>query len=201
MLTASADPGWSFDEWSGALSGSENPESITMYGNRAVTATFTQDEYTLAVSTIGSGSVISEPVQATYHYGDVVTLTASADPGWTFAGWSGDLISANNPTTITMDSDKTITATFARPGEYTLTVNVVGDGTVDKEPDQPTCSYGDVVTLTATADPGWAFAGWSGAVISTHNSETITIAGNTAVTATFTSYQIFLPSVTAQYAP
>jgi uncharacterized repeat protein (TIGR02543 family) len=172
-----------------------------MYGHRAVTATFTQDEYTLAVSTVGSGSVISEPVQATYHYGDVVTLTASADPEWTFAGWSGDVISANNPTTITMDSDKTVTATFVRPGEYTLTVNVKGGGTVDKDPDQPTYSYGDMVTLTASADHGWIFAGWSGDLSGTDNPETITITGHATVTATFTAYQIFLPFITSRWSP
>jgi uncharacterized repeat protein (TIGR02543 family) len=199
-LTATADPGWTFAGWSGALSGTDNPETTTITDHTTVTATFTQEEYTLAVNTIGSGSVISEPVQATYHYGDVVTLTASADPGWTFAGWSGDLISANNPTTITMDSDKTVTATFVRLGEYTLTVNVIGGGTVDKDPDQPTYSYGDVVTLTASADPGWIFAEWSGDLSGTENPEIITITGHTTVTATFTS-QIFLPFITSRWSP
>ena len=69
-----------------------------MNGDRAVTATFTQDEYTLSVSTVGSGSVDRDPDQATYHYGDSVELTATAAAGWTFAGWSGDLSGCTTPT-------------------------------------------------------------------------------------------------------
>ncbi|MFW5785153.1 MAG: carbohydrate binding domain-containing protein, partial [Chitinispirillaceae bacterium] len=38
----------------------------------------------------------------------------SADPaqGWMFAGWTGDVQSMENPLSISMDSDKSITATF-----------------------------------------------------------------------------------------
>jgi hypothetical protein len=46
---------------------------------------FTADGYTLTVNIVGDGSVTNNPDQATYHYGDVVTLTATADPGWTFS--------------------------------------------------------------------------------------------------------------------
>jgi hypothetical protein len=40
MLTASASAGWTFDHWSGDLSGNQNPRTITMNGNKVVTATF-----------------------------------------------------------------------------------------------------------------------------------------------------------------
>ena len=53
-----------------------------------------------------------EPDQATYHYGDVVTLTATADAGWSFAEWGGDLSGSDNPVTITMNGDRTVTASF-----------------------------------------------------------------------------------------
>jgi uncharacterized repeat protein (TIGR02543 family) len=39
-------------------------------------------------------------------------LTAIADPGWNFTGWGGELSGSTNPTTITMDRNKTVTATF-----------------------------------------------------------------------------------------
>jgi len=184
-LTATADPNWTFTGWSGALSGSDNPETITMDGDKTVTAIFTQDEYTLTVNVVGDGTVAKDPDQAPYHYGDVVTLTATADPGWTFAGWSGALSGSDNPETITITGDATVTAIFTQD-KYTLTVNVVGDGTVAKYPDQATYHYGDVVTLTATADPGWTFAGWSGALSGSDNPETITMDGNKTVSATFT---------------
>jgi len=184
-LTASANPGWTFHEWSGDLLGSDNPKTITMNGNRTVTATFTQNEYTLTVNVIGSGSVVSEPIQSTYHYGDVVTLTAIADPGWTFYEWSGDLSGSKITEAITMYGNSTVTATFAQ-GAYTLTVNTIGNGSVVSDPVQSTYHYGDVVTLTATADPGWTFTGWSGALSGTDNPDTITMDSSKTVVATFT---------------
>jgi uncharacterized repeat protein (TIGR02543 family) len=41
-----------------------------------------------------------------------VELTAEADFGYTFSGWSGDISGSDNPVTITMDSDKNVTAQF-----------------------------------------------------------------------------------------
>jgi len=58
--------------------------------------------------------VVSEPVQATYHYGEVVTLTAEAEDGWTFTGWGGDLSGDASLETITMDEGKSVTATFSQ---------------------------------------------------------------------------------------
>jgi uncharacterized repeat protein (TIGR02543 family) len=112
QLTANPNTGWQFAGWSGDLTGSENPKSITIDGNKTVTATFTQTEYTLTVNTVGSGTVSKSPDKATYHYGDVVQLTANPHTGWQFAGWSGDLSGSENPKSITIDGNKTVTATF-----------------------------------------------------------------------------------------
>jgi len=68
---------------------------------------------------------------------------------------------------------------------YTLDVPIVGEGTVDIDPEQPDYLYNDVVTLTATADPGWTFGGWSGDAIETDEVITVTITGDTVITATF----------------
>jgi len=77
------------------------------------------DEYTLTVNTEGSGMVTREPHQASYADGTEVELTATADSGWSFSGWSGDLSGDDNPATITMDEDKEVTATFIEldPGD------------------------------------------------------------------------------------
>ncbi len=128
-LTAAAAAGSTFTGWTGDLSGSSTPQSLTMDSAKTVTATFTLDEYSLSISVVGNGSVAKNPDQTTYHYGDVVTLTATADTGWNFFGWSGDLTANTNPVTVTIDGSKTITATFAQ-NEYSLIVNIVGGGTV-----------------------------------------------------------------------
>ena len=70
-----------------------------------------RDEFTLTVNVVGSGIVDQDPA-APYYDGDTVTLTATPDAGWTFAGWSGDATGSINPASVTMGGDKTITATF-----------------------------------------------------------------------------------------
>jgi hypothetical protein len=87
-----------------------------MTSNRAVTATFTQNQYTLTVNVAGSGSVGKNPDLATYTHGTNVTLTATAQPGWAFSSWSGDQTGSVNPVTLTMNGNKTVTATFAEVG-------------------------------------------------------------------------------------
>jgi uncharacterized repeat protein (TIGR02543 family) len=67
---------------------------------------------TLTVNTIGSGSVVSNPPGGIYNKGTQVTLTATPATGFQFSGWSGDLSGSTNPATITMSSDKNVTATF-----------------------------------------------------------------------------------------
>jgi uncharacterized repeat protein (TIGR02543 family) len=42
-----------------------------------------------------------------------VQLTATPGPGWVFVNWSGDANGTANPLNVTMDKDRTITATFA----------------------------------------------------------------------------------------
>jgi uncharacterized repeat protein (TIGR02543 family) len=69
-------------------------------------------QYTLTVNTMGNGSVTLDPPGGLYDAGTPVELTAEADPGWTFSGWSGDLGGSDNPETIVMNGDKNVTATF-----------------------------------------------------------------------------------------
>jgi len=42
-----------------------------------------------------------------------VQLTPTPAAGWEFTGWTGDLSGRNNPATITMNGNKTVTASFA----------------------------------------------------------------------------------------
>jgi len=183
-LTATPQAGWSFSGWSGDLTGTTNPATITMSANRTVTATFIQNAYALTVNVTGSGSVGKSPDQASYAHGTVVTLTATPATGWSFSGWSGDLTGTTNPATITMSANRTVTATFTQ-NTYTLTANVVGSGSVGKNPDQTTYTYGQAVTLTATPQAGWSFTGWSGDLTGTTNPATITMDAAKTVTATF----------------
>lgn len=184
QLTASANTGWTFDYWSGNLSGNQNPTTITMNCNKTVIAHFTQNQYTLTITTDGQGSVTKNPDQATYTYNQIVQLTANPTTGWRFDHWSGNLTGTTNPTTLTMNGNKVVTAHFTQD-TYTLTINVVGGGTVSKNPDQSTYTYGQVVHVNATANSGWTFDHWSGNLTGNQNPTTITMNGNKIITATF----------------
>jgi hypothetical protein len=183
-LTAAAAPGWTFDRWSGDVDSTANPVTLTMNADKTVSAVFTPNDYTLAISLVGSGNVARSPNQPTYHYGDVVTLTANANSGWMFSNWSGDLSGGTNPKTITINGNKSVTATFSVV-EYTLSVNASTGGSVTKNPSKATYHYGEVVTLTANANSGWNFLGWSGDLTGSQNPKTITMNGNKSVLATF----------------
>ena len=194
-VLATPNAGYSFGSWTGDLSGSTNPSNVTMSGPKSVTANFTQNQYTLAVSVspTGSGSVTKSPNKTTYVYGDVVTLTASANTGYSFASWSGDASGTTNPYALTINGNKSVTANFTQ-NQYTLSVGVspTGSGSVAKSPDKASYVYGDVVTLTASANTGYSFASWSGDASGTTNPYALTINGNKSVTANFTQNQYTL---------
>jgi len=65
---------------------------------------------TLTVST--GGSVTGGSNGFFYSPGTVLTLTATADSGFNFTGWSGDVTGTNNSVSLTMDWHKSVTATF-----------------------------------------------------------------------------------------
>ncbi len=201
QVVAVADLGSYFDGWSGSVVTTTNPMNIVVNGEMWLTATFMLEEYTLDTNVVGSGAVGVDPGQATYNYGDVVTLTATPDAGWSFAGWNGDLSGMTNPAALTMDENKVVTATFSQLPTYTLTVVITptGAGSVALLPTGGVYLAGTVVTLTVTPAAGWQFVGWSGDLTGTANPATLTMDGNKTVTAMFeqviTEYKLFLPIV------
>ncbi len=69
---------------------------------------------------------------------------------------------------------------------YSINVGIEGSGEVALPPNRADFFDGETVTLTAISDPGWTFAGWSGAASVTDNPLNITMVGDANLTATFT---------------
>ena len=71
---------------------------------------------TTSVNPAGVGSVDADPLPnctgSNYTFGTIVQLTATANPGYVFTGWSGNAIGSTNPILMTMDADKWVTANF-----------------------------------------------------------------------------------------
>jgi hypothetical protein len=168
-------------------------------------ATLTINKYTLTVSTVGTGNVASDvggincgtgtTCSVDYDYNTTVTLTANtAVGGWSFTGWSGDVSCPGTGTcAVNMTANKSVTASFTYH-DYTLTVTSA-HGTVVKNPDQPRYFEGDVVQLTAIPATGWTFSGWSGGLTGLDNPGSVTIHGNTAVTANYSTIPILMSPV------
>ena len=196
-LNAAAAGGWSFAGWSGACSGNGSC-NLTMSQNQSVGATFTQNTYQLSVTTSGSGAVTSTDgfincpgtCSHTYLSNTQVTLNATPALGWSFTAWGG-ACSGTGSCKVTMTQNLSASATFTQ-NYYTLTVSVVGSGTVTSTDGYINCPGAcshtyislTVITLNATPASGWSFSGWTGACMGV-GSCNITMTQNLFVTGVF----------------
>jgi uncharacterized repeat protein (TIGR02543 family) len=184
-VKATANSGYRFSGWSGAVTGTTNPITITMDGNKSVTANFIR-QYTLTIAAGTGGTTNPAPGSYTHDSGTQVTVKATANSGYRFSGWSGDASGTTNPITITMDGIKSVTANFIR--QYTLTIAAGTGGTTNPSPGTYTHDSGAQVSITAIANSsGYQFSGWSGSASGTTNPITITMDSDKSVTASFTA--------------
>ena len=193
--------GYTFKGWK--LNGAgEAMMSVTIAagstGNKAYTATWQINQYTITFDSNG-GSTVPSITQ------DFATaVTAPADPtreGYTFTGWNQDV-----PTTIPAEN-VTLTAQWTI-NQYTITFNTNGGTTIDPIKQD----YNSAVT--APANPtreGYTFAGWDNEIPTVIPAENVTItaswtpitytlsydlAGGSLETANPTSYNIESAAIT-----
>ncbi len=183
-LTATPSEGYHFDSWSGDASGTSPTVTITMEGDKDITANFDTITYNLSTSVNppGGGRISTE--SGNYQPGSTIDLVATPSLGYEFRGWSGDVYGTSPGVTVTMDSDKSVTANFSIV-RYTLEISVsppeggtVSTGNGVYQPGSP-------VDLIATPSPGYEFLGWSGDVSGTSPEVNLTMDSNKSVTANF----------------
>lgn len=178
-FTAWANPGYFFDGWTGACSGT-GPCTITMNGYRTLGATFRPIDVALTVRAGTGGTVISDPAgivcgstcEAIFPTDTSITLTATPFAGIKFAGWGGACTGTNTSCTVLMSEAKNVTATFTVSANITI-VGGAGSLTVNADPGglsactgrgcTKTVNYNGTLTFVANAPAGYVFAGWSGA--------------------------------------
>jgi len=147
--------------------------------------------YTLSVNVTptGGGTVSRKPDTTSYKAGSKVTVTAIAAIGYRFAGWTGAMTDPTDSVTVTMSRDLTLTANFVDiySTPYTIAVNSEPNngGSVSRDPNKVTYTYGDSVTVTAMPADGYAFTGWLGASGSNDPTIKIMIDNHKTLTANF----------------
>ncbi len=116
------------------------------------------------------GVIATSPTS--YPVSAVVTLTAVPNPGSAFAAWSGDASGTNNPLTLTLTNDQSVTATFvSSPTE---------PPTIALQPQDQTVTLGGLATFAVTVATNsptpWSFQ-WrlNGTILSGATSPTLTI--------------------------
>ena len=190
-ITATADEGYEFSGWSDG--NTEATRVITASEDLTLTATFTELEYSyqLTVTSTEGGSISSEGGE--YNEGTEVTITATADEGYRFIGWSDG--SEEESITITITQDTSIEANFELIPIYTVTVTSTEGGSISSEGGD--YQEGTEITITATADEGYEFTGWSDG--STGESITINITQDTSIEAVFVKEIIYYENKSPAY--
>jgi uncharacterized repeat protein (TIGR02543 family) len=211
-LAGSADIGSTFAGWSSGTGSASSCSgtgdcTFSITADSGVTATFTLNDYTVTYNgnTNTGGSVPTDG--NTYHITDTVTVLGNTGSlvktGYTFAGWNtaanGSGTSYSGGDTFAMGSANVTLYAQWTMNTYTLTVTKAGTGTgivtatgINCGADcNETYNYNTSVTLTAIADTGSTFAGWSGGTGSASScsdtgSCSFNITATSGITATFT---------------
>ena len=192
-INATSAAEYVFQSWSGAT-GLSSSTSLVMSSDKSVTANFIKKKYALTTTVEGEGTVNEKVIKAgaatDYNSGTIVELTATPSDEWLFVEWTGDVTGTENPTQITIDKAKSVTAVFVKK-QYSLTIEIKGEGAVGKKIIKTGMSTdynsGTIIELNAdTANyPGWEFKEWRGDLTGVENPKQITIDKAKTVTAVF----------------
>jgi hypothetical protein len=187
-VTATADSGYLFADWTlgGNVASTSSNYTFILNASENLVANFLP-AYTLFVSASpdadgmvsGGGTFPQDSLQT-------VTVTATANSGFEFIGWSGDATGTINPLTVTVSANLNITANFAAIGtNITLTVLTNGDGIVSPNLNGRILKKGRNYTLTATAKSTNVFVNWTGTITAKNNPLTIEAESSMVLQANF----------------
>jgi pectate lyase len=151
-VTATPATGYIFTGWSGAATGTSSSVTVTMDGNKSVTANFQAQVSTYILSTTASPTAGGTVTGAgSYSSGATATLTANPATGYTFTGWSGDVSDASASVYVTMNANKSVTANFqAENSSGTSTIRIEDSALTS----QGLCSYEGAISSNTGASNG-----------------------------------------------
>ena len=186
MFNATPDTGYVFAYWDNDPTNTANPMAQGVYDAINHTANFTLAEYTLTVGSnnyVMGTATIDEP-QSVYHYGDSAMIHATClDTNlYKFLSWSDGESSLAR--IIYIHEDVQLMAIFGDAAKLNVTVVSNNDAWGSVSASATSVTYGDSVTLIATAMANYHFEGWSD-TDDTLNERTIAVVSDTMITAMF----------------
>ncbi|HPC17179.1 MAG TPA: carboxypeptidase regulatory-like domain-containing protein [Candidatus Hydrogenedentes bacterium] len=193
-LAATAAAGSRFVRWTGDASGSDSSVTITMDGNKSVTAEFVA-QFALTVDIQGEGTLTPAPGVHVRDAGTVVDLMASPASGWRFDRWEGDVSSSTPSASVTLDANKAVRAVFVQ--QFALTIEVSGEGTTEPPAGVHVYDVGTQVSITATPADGWLFDRWEGDATGSEPSASVVMDAARTVTAVFAEKPLLAVNPTA----
>ena len=113
MVKAIPNEGFGFSHWSGDATSQDNPVTVLMDRDKSIQANFVR-QYALNISAGLGGTTDPIPGKHVYNTGTKVTIMGIPENDYRFSHWSGDIGGRTNPKTISMNSDKSVTANFIR---------------------------------------------------------------------------------------
>ena len=129
------------------------------------------ETYKLSVNHTGEGSVDFPTNECDYAEGDRIVLTPQCAEGYVFDGWEGDCVNqiednGDGTYTFTMGTSPCSITAICKEiiKTYQLNIQIEGNGTVTKSPDQPSYKAGTEIVLTPNGNNTF-FEEWK----STHN--------------------------------
>lgn len=188
QLTATPATGHVFSGWSGDAGGNTNPLTVTMDGNKNITANFIAHDVYVSIQTNPPGLTLvldgveytSSPI-LTWKYGTTHTIAISSpqdgDPGIRYV-WNNWSDGGSSSHVITAFQDSNFVATFTT--QYLLTLYSGSGGSAGTIPaGTQWADSGVSLQVNATFDVGYAFSTWkgsgSGSYTGLNNPATITL--------------------------
>ncbi|MFH1421592.1 MAG: kelch repeat-containing protein [Planctomycetota bacterium] len=196
-LTVVPQEGFTFTSWIGDLTGNTNPEQIIMDAPKSVTARFSGSFtlYSLFVSSDYAASLDPPAGLSSCIGGRTVTARADAvidigtGRGYLCTGWTGTgsvpETGNTNEAIFTIETDSSITWHWVDCYKLETSILPRNSGTIVKDTDSEWYAEDTVVQLTATADTGFNFIGWTGSVSSSDTSITVAMDSFKSITADF----------------
>ena len=170
-LTAKANEGYHFTQWSDGVKDKSRTE--TVLSSMSFEAEFEVNSFNITAAESANGVVSGA---GTYSYGAMATLTAVANEGYHFTQWSDGLTSATRRLTVVEDAE--FGATF-EINSYEVKLSAE-NGTVSGA---GTFEHGAEATISAKAAEHYHFARWSDG--NTDNPRKLTVTKNRSLKAVF----------------